>query len=135
MSFAGTLSYAAPEQLMGKACAASDIYSLGVIAYEMATGRRPFDPGTPFDLYEMQKVQAPPDPGGLRPELPAAAGQVILRALSFHPEDRHPTAEAFAEELEATLLEGKAKQVSARDRLARRLGGGCRGWLSRRWSQ
>src|SRR5262249_51799527 len=62
LSFAGTLSYAAPEQLMGKATAASDIFSLAVMTYEMATGRRPFQPGTPFELYELQKNGARQDP-------------------------------------------------------------------------
>ncbi len=102
-TFVGTINYASPEQLLGKAGAAGDIWALGVIAYEMVTGRRPFQPETPFHLYEMQRSKRMPDPGRLRPGLPPAARDVILQALSFRPEDRHDSPAAFAGDFGAAL--------------------------------
>ena len=123
VSFAGTFNYAAPEQLMGNAGAASDLYSLAVIAYEMAAGRRPYEPQTPFQLCEMQKA-APQDPREFRPGLPPAAARVIVRALSFRPEDRPATEEEFARSLEEALVQGKGSR-SLR-------WGGVNRWLQRR---
>ncbi len=106
-TFVGTINYASPEQLLGKAGAAGDIWALGVIAYEMVTGRRPFQPETPFHLYEMQRSKRIPDPGRLRPDLPPAARDVILQALSFRAADRHDSPAAFAGVFGAAL-EGTA---------------------------
>jgi hypothetical protein len=99
----GTFLYMAPEQLLGKPCLASDIYALGVIAYEMITGRRPFSPDSPFQLLELQRAGVNVKPVVLRPDLPAAAQEVILRALSFDPKDRHASARDFGEELARSL--------------------------------
>jgi len=106
-TFVGTINYVSPEQLLGQAGAAGDIWALGVIAYEMVTGRRPFQPETPFHLYEMQRSQRMADPGRLRPGLPPAARDAILQALSFRPEDRHDSPAGFAGDC-AAALEGTA---------------------------
>jgi predicted Ser/Thr protein kinase len=103
VTFAGTINYIAPEQLMGKASVASDIYALGIIAYEMLTGRRPFDPETPFDLYELQKTGRIVPPTGLRADLASAVDRAILRALSFDPQKRQATPREFAREISAAL--------------------------------
>lgn len=99
LTFMGTTDYVAPEQLMGQASVATDVYAMGVLSYEMATGKRPFQPETPFQLYELQRNGKAPPISSFRPDFPQAAEQAIRRALSFRPEDRPESARAFMEEL------------------------------------
>jgi serine/threonine protein kinase len=100
----GTRSYMAPEQLRGKPVTASDVYALGVIFYEMATGQRPFNSESILHLYEMQRVGVKLKPRDLRPSLPEAAQPVILKALSFAPQDRFADAKDFTEALADGLM-------------------------------
>ena len=102
-SVAGTIAYMAPEQLMGKPSASSDVYALGVISYEMLTGRRPFNPDSPYQLLEMQRGGVKVNPVDLRPSLAEAAQHVILKSLSFDPQDRYSRARDFGEELARAL--------------------------------
>jgi serine/threonine protein kinase len=110
----GTPDYMAPEQLQGKPRAASDIYALGVVAYEMVTGRRPFnlDSNDPLQalqqLQEQQRAGVRVKPCDLRPSLPAAAQAVILKALAFKPKDRYARAKDFGEALAKTLADERA---------------------------
>lgn len=99
----GTLGYMAPEQLMGKPLPASDIYALGIITYEMLTGRKPFCPESPYHLYELHKTGVRIKPADLRPGIPEAAQDVILKALSFDPRDRQVRARDFGDELAQAL--------------------------------
>lgn len=102
----GSLAYMAPEQLRAEPLgAASDIYALGVIAYELVTGRKPFEPSTPYQLLEMQRAGVGVPPRRLRPDLPEAAQALMLRALSFRREDRPQNAREFGEAL-ARALDG-----------------------------
>ncbi|HKU76920.1 MAG TPA: serine/threonine-protein kinase [Pyrinomonadaceae bacterium] len=102
---AGTIIYMSPEQLHGiKVTAASDIYSFGVIAYELVTGRRPFNPETIAHLSDMQRQGVRVKPGDLRPRLPAEAERLILKALSFAPKDRFENAAEFGDALACALL-------------------------------
>jgi len=96
---AGTAHYMAPEQLRGHPTFASDVYALGVIAYELVTGRRPFNPDSVYQLLELQREGVKIAPCDLRPSLPEAAQQAILRALSFDPSARQASARAFSDEL------------------------------------
>jgi len=103
----GTVAYMAPEQLSGKPItAATDIFAFGAIAYEMMTGRKPFNPETGFQLLEMQQTGVRVKPSDLRPILPAAGQDAILKALSFNPHDRYQNARHFGDELARSLVDG-----------------------------
>ena len=115
---AGSLSYMAPEQLLSQAVtSATDLYAFAIIAYEMVTGRRPFNPDAPTmvasaqQLIGMQQREDAVPPKRLRPSLPDEAQQVILKALSFDPASRPQDARAFGEELANALL-GATQSVS-----------------------
>ena len=102
---AGTIVYMSPEQLRGeKVKATSDIYSLAVIAYEVVTGRRPFNPDTIAHLAEMQRQGVRAKPTDLRPRLPEEAERLILKSLSFDPALRHQNAAEFGDELARALM-------------------------------
>ena len=101
---AGTLPYMSPEQLNGdEITAVSDVYSMAVIAYEMVTGVRPFNPTTPSQLIDMQRAGVRVKPSDLRPNLPLRAQEIILRGLLFKSERRYQRAGQFCDELAAAL--------------------------------
>jgi len=110
---AGTAYYMAPEQLQGKKVSpASDVYALGIIAYEMVTGRRPFNPETPFQLIELQQAGIQVGPRSLRPALTGRAQNAILKALALEPQDRYQSAAEFTTELAKALLEDQPAEVT-----------------------
>jgi serine/threonine protein kinase len=99
----GTPAYMSPEQALGKQTdRRSDVYSLGVLLYELATGRAPFPIKSLTEAIRYHTQEQPPSPRSIRPDLPAGLEQVILKAMAKNPDDRYATAEAFAEALEAT---------------------------------
>jgi serine/threonine protein kinase len=100
---AGSFHYMAPEQLDGKPEASSDIYALGVIAFELITGRRPFSAETPVQLHGMQRVGPSVRPRALRSGLNEQAERLLLKALQFRPADRHITVREFGNEFAAAL--------------------------------
>jgi serine/threonine protein kinase len=103
---AGTVSYMAPEQLSGRpVSAAMDIYAMGAIAYELVTGRKPFNPETGFELLEMQRAGVRVKPSDLRPSLSEEACQIILRALSFDSKARFQNARELGDLLGRALSE------------------------------
>jgi serine/threonine protein kinase len=112
----GTRDYMSPEQLQGRPSHASDIYALGVIAYEMLTGRRPFNPETAAQLLELQRGGVKIMPCDLRPSLPRAAQAVILKSLSFAPEDRYASAKDFTEDLARALTNAPNTQEQGIER-------------------
>src|SRR2546421_3591922 len=103
---AGTVAYMAPEQLSGRAVsAATDIFAMGAIAYELVTGRKPFNPETGFELLEMQRSGVRVRPKDLRPSLSEAASDLILRALSFEAQQRFTSARELGDGLARALAE------------------------------
>lgn len=99
----GTIFYMAPEQVQGKPSAASDIFALGVIAYEMLTGRRPFNPPNQYLLLETLRAGVRLKPKDLRENLPLVAEEILLKALSFDANERYPRARDFTELLAQAL--------------------------------
>lgn len=97
---AGTFSYMAPEQFLGKPTPASDQYALGVVVYEWLCGQVPFQ-GTLFNLAHQHLYVTPAPLHQFRPELSVQVEQVVLQALAKEPEQRFETIQAFAEAFSA----------------------------------
>ncbi|HVF86182.1 MAG TPA: protein kinase [Pyrinomonadaceae bacterium] len=101
----GTVEYMSPEQVRGlEMDARSDIYALGVLLYEMLTGRVPFLIENEFELMKAQIEQQPPPPRELNPAIPPEVEAVILRALAKDPNERYQTAGEFRAALPDTGL-------------------------------
>jgi formylglycine-generating enzyme required for sulfatase activity len=94
----GTPSYMSPEQCRGKtASAASDQYSLAVMAYLLITGHLPFEANSPIAVMNKHISEPPPNPKGYRPGLPDDVVAVLMQALAKAPEQRYPSVSDFAE--------------------------------------
>lgn len=95
----GTVDYVAPElfEVHRRADARSDLYSLGVLLYEMVTGRLPFSADNPLALVAMHANKQPPSPRQYVPQLSSQVEQVMLKALEKQPEMRYASATALAE--------------------------------------
>jgi predicted Ser/Thr protein kinase len=96
----GSLYYMSPEQVEGKTPdARSDLYSLGVTLYEMATGRKPFEGDSEYSIMAGHLNETPRPPVELDPSLPASLNEVILLAMAKDPGARFQSAEAFGNAL------------------------------------
>jgi serine/threonine protein kinase/tetratricopeptide (TPR) repeat protein len=105
-TFIGTPDYVSPEQAEGKDVdQRSDIYSLGVMLYEMATGRRPFDGDTALSILHKHKYESPEDPGKVNPQVPASLARIILKCLEKNKAARYESARALDADL-AGIEEG-----------------------------
>jgi TolB-like protein/tetratricopeptide (TPR) repeat protein len=97
----GTPEYMSPEQVEGKEVdQRSDIYSLGVILYEMVTGRIPFEGDTPLSIAVKHKTEAPQEPRELNTQIPEDLNRVILKCMEKHKEKRYQSAGEVRSELE-----------------------------------
>jgi len=98
----GTPEYMSPEQVDGKeADQRSDIYSLGIIFFEMLTGRAPFEGETPFSIANKHKTEPPPVPKKLVPQIPEGLNKLILRCLEKGREKRYQSAEELLADIGA----------------------------------
>ena len=95
----GTIDYIAPEQLRGNPCQASDLYSLGIVVYELLSGYLPFY-GTPREIARQHMYTPPPRLRDMVPEIPLAIEQVVMKSLRKDPKQRFPSAHEFAADLE-----------------------------------
>jgi len=101
-SLLGTAPYMAPEQLFGRGVdARTDLFALGVVLYQMATGEVPFSGRNIVEVLQAVSSKAPVPPSRLDPELPPALDALILRLLAKEPEGRFPSAAAVREALAA----------------------------------
>ncbi len=100
----GTPSYMSPEQAQGQPLDnRSDVYALGVMLFEMATGRRPFLSDTPYGVAVMQVTTPPPSPRAINPTLSIPFEQVVFKALKKQKEERYSNAATLAEALRRAL--------------------------------
>ncbi len=108
----GTPAYMSPEQSLGsdKLDARSDIYSLGVVLYEMLAGHPPFTGATPQAISARHQFETPPPIGVVRPGLPAGVEAVVTKALAKVPADRYGTAAALDEAV-LSSFDSRAKRI------------------------
>jgi serine/threonine-protein kinase len=100
-SLLGTPHYMSPEQAMGRVVdLRTDVYAIGVILFECATGRRPFEAESLFDLLRKHVDVPPPPPRSVRPDMPPTYEHVILRALEKNPDARFASANALSQALQ-----------------------------------
>lgn len=133
-SFSGTLAYMAPEQLAGRPIdQRTDIHALGIVLYEMATGRKLFPQESPSQIVEAILHARPEAPRKLNPGIPEALERVILKCLEKEPDDRYASAREVLSDLDraesgdlAGLIAGNPGRApkTSRGRRAAFLGGG-----------
>lgn len=133
----GTPRYMSPEQVRGQPLdERSDLFSAGVLLYELLTARLPFDGSNQFAIAAQILNEVPPLPSVINPAVPAELDAVVARAMAKHPAERFQTGEAFAEALLATghLLAGgdlMTRAVTAQALVAAESAGMLRWLLSR----
>ena len=100
----GSVHYFSPEHAKGGVTdAKSDIYSLGIVMYEMLTGRVPFDADTPVSVALMQVQEDPIEPRKLNPQIPISVNNIILKAMQKDPADRYQSATEMLVDLSTAL--------------------------------
>jgi len=122
-SIVGTAQYLSPEQARGAPVdPRSDIYSLGVVLYEMLTGKVPFSGDTPVEIAMKHLSQVPEPPSKLRDGIPHDLDAVVMRALAKDPEQRYATAEEMDADL-ARVARGVAVSRETEDAMTQVLSG------------
>jgi serine/threonine-protein kinase len=113
----GTPQYMSPEQCRGvkDLTAASDIYSLGIMLYQMLTGRVPFQAETPIAIIHMHLSDPLPPPRAVRPDLPEGVERVVLKALTKEPEHRFESAAAMGDAMARAVAGAPVAYVQPAD--------------------
>jgi len=97
----GTILYMPPEQALARGVdVRSDVYSLGIVLFQILTGALPFVGSSPYEVLEQHVRSPPPAPRSLEPSIPARVEAIILRALAKDPRDRFQSMEELAEAIE-----------------------------------
>ncbi|MEV4784509.1 protein kinase [Streptomyces tuirus] len=95
----GTPQYLSPEQALGRGVdARSDLYSVGIMLFQLVTGRLPFEADSPLAIAYAHVQEEPPVPSSINRSLPPAVDALIARALKKNPNERFPSAEAMRDE-------------------------------------
>jgi beta-lactam-binding protein with PASTA domain len=122
-SIVGTAQYLSPEQARGAPVdPRSDLYSLGIVLYEMLTGKVPFTGDTPVEIAMKHLSQVPEPPSKLRPEVPHDLDAVVMRALAKDPDQRYASAEEMDADL-ARVARGVAVSRETEDAMTQVLAG------------
>ena len=112
----GSVHYFSPEHARGGYTdAKSDLYSLGVVMYEMLTGRVPFDADTPVSVALKHMQETPEEPIELNPNIPEAVNQIIMKALKKEPELRYQNATEMLEDMKMALKNPSGDFVEQRE--------------------
>ncbi len=111
----GTPQYMSPEQALGaqELDSGTDIYSLGVVLYELVVGRVPFNADTPYAIVHDHIYTPLPLPSRVNPQVPRAIEQVLLKTLAKDRGDRYPSAVAMVEAFRGAVRESDLKELSA----------------------
>lgn len=114
----GTPGYVAPEQAISSAnvTPACDIYSLGVVLFQLLTGRLPFESGTTMEIVLKHLYEEPPLPSKLRPDIPRKVDEVVLRAMSKEPKKRYRSAGELAQAFQKAWPDPKATPSASSSR-------------------
>lgn len=110
----GTAQYLSPEQARGAPVdQTSDLYSAGIVLYELLTGEVPFTGETPVEIAMKHLSEIPEPPSALRPDIPADLDAIVLRALAKEPGDRYQSAAAMDADLETVARGGHVPEETA----------------------
>ena len=110
----GTAQYLSPEQARGAPVdQTSDLYSTGIVLYELLTGEVPFTGDSPVEIAMKHLAEVPPVPSSLRPEIPEDLDLVVVRALAKEPADRYQSAAAMDADLETVARGGRVATDTA----------------------
>ena len=111
-SMVGTLKYMSPEQVQGqKIDSRADLFSVGVVLYQLLTDRRPFDGDNDFSIIHQIMGHTPAPPSSINPRLPSALDAVVARALAKDREQRFATARDFATALQSAVRRAEDQTV------------------------